>query len=116
MKRPVLAANWKMNNGPTAAKRFMETFLAGYPPRNDRAEGGGRDESTRDAATPRWALANAESHLSGFSARVRAGVGDRHWTDCIRRRCIRNPHPASIGALPDDRHARRRDPDTLWWK
>jgi len=36
MKRPVLAANWKMNNGPTAAKAFMDTFLAGYRPRTDR--------------------------------------------------------------------------------
>ena len=36
MKRPVLAANWKMNNGPTAAKTFMDAFLAGYPPRADR--------------------------------------------------------------------------------
>ena len=30
MKRPVLAANWKMNNGPTAAKTFMDAFLASY--------------------------------------------------------------------------------------
>ncbi|HEY1953872.1 MAG TPA: triose-phosphate isomerase [Gemmatimonadaceae bacterium] len=36
MKRPVLAANWKMNNGPTAAKAFMTTFLDGYRPRSDR--------------------------------------------------------------------------------
>lgn len=36
MKRPVLAANWKMNNGPTAAKAFMDAFLAGYAPRSDR--------------------------------------------------------------------------------
>ena len=36
MKRPVLAANWKMNNGPTAAKAFMDAFLAGYRPRTDR--------------------------------------------------------------------------------
>jgi triosephosphate isomerase len=36
VKRPVLAANWKMNNGPTAAKSFMEAFLAGYAPRTDR--------------------------------------------------------------------------------
>jgi triosephosphate isomerase len=36
MKRPVLAANWKMNNGPTAAKAFMETFLAAFQPRSDR--------------------------------------------------------------------------------
>ena len=36
MKRPILAANWKMNNGPTAAKAFMDAFLAGYAPRTDR--------------------------------------------------------------------------------
>jgi triosephosphate isomerase len=36
VKRPVLAANWKMNNGPTAAKAFMDAFLAGYAPRGDR--------------------------------------------------------------------------------
>jgi triosephosphate isomerase len=36
MQRPILAANWKMNNGPTAAKIFMDAFLAGYPPRDDR--------------------------------------------------------------------------------
>jgi hypothetical protein len=33
VKRPVLAANWKMNNG--LAKTFMEAFLAGTP-RTDR--------------------------------------------------------------------------------
>jgi triosephosphate isomerase len=37
VKRPVLAANWKMNNGPTAAKAFMDAFLAGYAPRTDRS-------------------------------------------------------------------------------
>jgi triosephosphate isomerase len=36
VKRPVLAANWKMNNGPTAANAFMKAFLAGYAPRTDR--------------------------------------------------------------------------------
>jgi triosephosphate isomerase len=36
MKRPVLAANWKMNNGPVAADAFMKVFLAGYQPRSDR--------------------------------------------------------------------------------
>jgi triosephosphate isomerase (TIM) len=30
MKRPVLAANWKMNNGPTAARGFAEQFAAEY--------------------------------------------------------------------------------------
>lgn len=36
MQRPVLAANWKMNNGPTATRSFMDAFLAGYTPRADR--------------------------------------------------------------------------------
>ena len=36
MKRPILAANWKMNNGPTAAKAFMSAFLENYRPRGDR--------------------------------------------------------------------------------
>ncbi|HST07428.1 MAG TPA: triose-phosphate isomerase [Gemmatimonadaceae bacterium] len=36
MKRPVLAANWKMNNGPTAANAFMTTFLNAYKARDDR--------------------------------------------------------------------------------
>jgi triosephosphate isomerase (TIM) len=36
MKRPVLAANWKMNNGPSAARTFVKTFLAGYKQRSDR--------------------------------------------------------------------------------
>jgi len=36
LKRPILAANWKMHHGPTASKTFMETFLAGYQPREDR--------------------------------------------------------------------------------
>jgi triosephosphate isomerase (TIM) len=36
VKRPVLAANWKMNNGPTAATAFMTTFLETYRPRDER--------------------------------------------------------------------------------
>ena len=36
MQRPVLAANWKMNHGPTEARAFMAAFLARYSPRNDR--------------------------------------------------------------------------------
>ena len=34
--RPVLAANWKMNYGPTHAREFLEAFLALYAPRADR--------------------------------------------------------------------------------
>ena len=36
MKRPVFAANWKMNLGPSEAKAFMRTFLAHYARRPDR--------------------------------------------------------------------------------
>jgi triosephosphate isomerase len=36
IRRPVLAANWKMNNGPTEARAFMSAFLASYAPRSDR--------------------------------------------------------------------------------
>ncbi len=35
-RRPVLAANWKMNHGPTEARRFLDAFLARYAPRDDR--------------------------------------------------------------------------------
>ena len=36
MQRPVFAANWKMNNGPTVAAEFIRSFLGLYPKRNDR--------------------------------------------------------------------------------
>jgi triosephosphate isomerase len=36
MRRRVLAANWKMNNGPTQARAFVAAFLAAYTPHNDR--------------------------------------------------------------------------------
>lgn len=36
IERPVFAANWKMNHGPTDARSFMRSFLAHYPRRQDR--------------------------------------------------------------------------------
>ena len=36
IRRPVLAANWKMNHGPTEARAFVAAFLASYSPRGDR--------------------------------------------------------------------------------
>lgn len=36
MRTPVLAANWKMNHGPSEARAFMASFLAAYTPRTDR--------------------------------------------------------------------------------
>lgn len=37
MRKPVLAANWKMNHGPSDARAFMRTFLARYARRGDRS-------------------------------------------------------------------------------
>ena len=36
LRKPVLAANWKMNHGPTAASAFLESFLKRYAARDDR--------------------------------------------------------------------------------
>ncbi|HEX6575194.1 MAG TPA: triose-phosphate isomerase [Gemmatimonadaceae bacterium] len=36
MNRPVLAANWKMNNGPTLAREFMKSFIDQFPRQNDK--------------------------------------------------------------------------------
>jgi triosephosphate isomerase len=36
MNRPVFAANWKMNNGPTMAREFMKSFIDQFPRQNDR--------------------------------------------------------------------------------
>jgi triosephosphate isomerase len=36
MQRPVFAANWKMNHGPTAAREFVAAFAARWTPRKDR--------------------------------------------------------------------------------
>jgi len=71
VKRPVLAANWKMNNGPTAAKTFMNAFLAGYPPRTDR---------TIMIFPPAVDLTAVVSALSGRGD-VLAGIQNIHWAD-----------------------------------
>jgi triosephosphate isomerase len=36
MERPVFAANWKMNHGPTQARAFVAAFTARWTPRTDR--------------------------------------------------------------------------------
>ena len=37
MQRPVFAANWKMNHGPTAARAFVAGFAARWAPHADRS-------------------------------------------------------------------------------
>ena len=71
MKRPVLAANWKMNNGPTAAKIFMDAFLAGYSPRTDR---------TIIIFPPAVGLTMVASATAGRSD-VLAGIQNIHWAE-----------------------------------
>jgi triosephosphate isomerase (TIM) len=71
VKRPVLAANWKMNNGPTAAKIFMDAFLASYPPRNDR---------TVIIFPPAVSLTTVAG-ASSARADVLAGVQNIHWAE-----------------------------------
>src|SRR3954470_23434744 len=71
MKRPVLAANWKMNNGPTAAGTFMEKFLAGYAPRSDR---------TVILFPPSVALTAVSSATSARND-VIAGIQNIHWAE-----------------------------------
>jgi triosephosphate isomerase len=36
MKKPVFAANWKMNLGPQEARAYLKTFLELYPPGQER--------------------------------------------------------------------------------
>jgi triosephosphate isomerase (TIM) len=36
MKKPVFAANWKMNIGPQQARAYLQRFLADCPPADDR--------------------------------------------------------------------------------
>jgi len=71
VKRPVLAANWKMNNGPTAAKAFMEAFLASYQPRNDR---------TVIIFPPAVSLMTVASAASTRTD-VLAGIQNIHWAE-----------------------------------
>jgi triosephosphate isomerase len=71
MKQPVLAANWKMNNGPTAAKTFMDAFLGSYAPRSDR---------TIIIFPPALALMTVASAVVGRGD-VLAGVQNIHWAE-----------------------------------
>ena len=71
MKRPVLAANWKMNNGPRAADAFMRSFLAGYTPRADR---------TIVIFPPSVAIQSAAAARADRSD-IKIGIQNIHWAD-----------------------------------
>ena len=36
VRKPVIAGNWKMHNGPAATREFFSAFLGAFAPRNDR--------------------------------------------------------------------------------
>lgn len=71
MNRPVMAANWKMNNGPTSAREFMKAFLDQYPRQNDR---------TVLFFPPALSLAAVAASL-GDRRDVLIGVQNVHWAD-----------------------------------
>jgi triosephosphate isomerase len=71
VKRPVLAANWKMNNGPKAADAFMKAFLAGYPPRADR---------TILIFPPSVTLQSTVA-ARGARADIKIGIQNIHWAE-----------------------------------
>jgi len=71
VKRPVLAANWKMNNGPTAAKAFIDSFLSAYSPPGAR---------TVIIFPPAVALTTVASAI-GNRPDVFAGIQNIHWAE-----------------------------------
>ena len=71
MNRPVLAANWKMNNGPTAASSFMDAFLSAYHPRTDR---------TVIIFPPAVSLPVVAAGVAGRSD-VLPGIQNIHWAE-----------------------------------
>src|SRR4026208_827112 len=68
IKRPVLAANWKMNYGPSEARAFMAAFLASYSPKSDR---------TVVIFPPALSLASTRDAL-GARSDIRLGVQNIH--------------------------------------
>lgn len=70
-KRPVFAANWKMHHGPTAAKEFMQSFLAGYEARIDRTI----------VVFPPTASLNAVAWMASSRSDIIVGVQNIHWAE-----------------------------------
>jgi triosephosphate isomerase (TIM) len=67
-RRPVLAANWKMNHGPTEAAAFLDAFLDQYAARDDR---------TVILFPPALTLATAR-HMTRARADIHLGVQNVH--------------------------------------
>ncbi|MDQ3674166.1 MAG: triose-phosphate isomerase [Gemmatimonadota bacterium] len=70
-KRPIFAANWKMHHGPSAARTFMQSFLAGYAPRVDRTV----------IFFPPAASLTAVAGVTGSRPDILVGVQNIHWAE-----------------------------------
>src|SRR5512141_1766493 len=71
MNKPILAANWKMNNGPTMAREFMKSFVDQYPRQNER---------TVLFFPPALSLATIAAVI-GERRDIALGVQNVHWAD-----------------------------------
>jgi len=70
-KRPVFAANWKMHHGPSAAREFMQAFLAGYEARADRTV----------VFFPPAASLTAVASVASSRPDILVGVQNIHWAE-----------------------------------
>jgi triosephosphate isomerase len=71
LRRPVLAANWKMNLGPTAASAFLESFLRRYAPRADRTV----------VLCPSAIAFSSARHAAEARPDIQFGVQNIHWAE-----------------------------------
>lgn len=69
LRKPVFAANWKMNHGPTDARAFLRTFLVHYSRRTDRTV----------AFFPPALTLHAVTEALRDRSDILAGVQNIHW-------------------------------------
>ena len=93
VRKPVFAANWKMNHGPTDARAFLRAFLAHYSRHTDRTVAFFPPALTLHAVTE--ALRDRSDVLAG---------SEYHW----------EPKGAFTGAVRANRPRRGRAPRPRW--
>jgi len=71
LRRPVLAANWKMNLGPTAASAFIESYLSRYAARDDRTV----------ILFPSAIAFSSARHAAEARPDIQFGVQNIHWAE-----------------------------------
>ena len=70
MRRPLVAANWKMHGGPDAAAKFVEVMIAGF----------GDDPSREVVVCPPFTALAAAAMVASGSA-IAVGGQNCHWED-----------------------------------